>query len=211
MVRVYGIVFKDKETEYIPIRNDNPKKPWQFENEPMQVVTDTLIDDMEPLDLLGIVSYAFRIKTGLSKIRVHTYIKESPKADVYNFCRKHGTRQNPVHFMDWSEQGHPGIKDFIQRCCKHVGMVYTNDPKHVVYANQFVASKHVYVSYMNEVIKPCLELLEGPMWEEVNRDPSYTKAKPGVAYTFIPFVLERMMNQFIFNRKLICNDYYKRP
>jgi hypothetical protein len=206
-IKIFGITYAEHKTEYIDYHNRSPLKPWQFENEPMRIICDTMIDDLQPNDLLGIFSHAFRSKTGLSKMNVIRFLTESKLGDVYNFCRGHGKH---IHFMDWSDQGHPGIKDFIIRCCNHVGMVYTNDPKHIVYANQFVATKHVYVSYMNEVIKPCLELLEGAMWEEVNRDPSYSRAKPGIKYTYIPFILERMMCQFIHNRNLICRDYFKR-
>ena len=205
--RIFGIVYGDKVTEYTPYNNDNALTPHRFESEPMIQIVDTMIDDMDNNDLLGIFSHAFKSKTGLYKMKLVRFLKDSPKADVYNFCRSHGPK---IHFMDWSDEGHKGIKGFIKRCCNHVGMEYTNDPKHIVYANQFVATKHVYVSYMNEVIKPCLELLEGSMWEEVNRDPGYTRAKEGVQYTFVPFILERMLCQFIHNRNLKCVDYFKR-
>lgn len=121
--------------------------------------------------------------------------------------------------MNWSDDGHKGIKGFIMRCCEHVGMEYTNDPKYIVYANQFVAKKHVYVSYVNDVIKPCLELLEGPMWGEVNRNAGYTRAMPDEKlklytgldfYNYVPFILERMMCQYIFNKKLKCVDINRR-
>lgn len=148
-------------------------------------------------------------------MKVIRFINESKKSDVYVFCRKHPPH---IHFMDWSNEGHKGIKAMIQRCCDYVGMEYTNDPKPIIYANQFVATKHVYTSYINEVIKPCLELLEGEMWEEVNKDAGYTRAMEASLlkqytgldfYNYVPFILERMMMQFVHNKKLVCADYFK--
>lgn len=200
-IKIFGIVYGDKTTEYTPFFNRFTEKPWRFENDCMIDIIDNHVSDLNDDDLLGIFSWKFRIKTGLPRLRVYRSLQDFKGYDLYNFCRSHGKH---VHFMDWSEDGHKGIKGFIQRCCDYVGLTYTNDPEFIVYANQFVAKKSVYVSYINNVIKPCLELLEGPMWEEVNRDPGYTKAQTGVYYNYVTFILERMMCQYIFNMKLKC-------
>jgi hypothetical protein len=199
MNRIFGIVYGDKTTEYIPYINKPTEKNWRFENGPIIDIIDNYIFDMNPGDLLGILSWRFPQKTGIERPVLLRLLQEAPDADVYNLSRSLGPH---IHFMDWSDQGHKGIKGFIQRCCKHVGLSYNNDCKYVVYANYFVAEKTVYVDYVNKVIKPCLELLEGEMWEEVNKNPGYTRAVPGVVYNYIPFILERMMMQYIFNRKL---------
>lgn len=203
MVRIYGIIYDNKRTEYIPYKNLATEKLWRFENNCMIDIIDNHIHDMFDYDLLGIFSWRFGMKTGLQKHELFRRLKTSDPHDVYNFSRYLGSH---IHFMDWSDQGHKGIKSMIQRCCDHVGLTYTNDPEHIVYANQFVATKSTYVQYVNEVIKPCLELLEGPMWEEVDKDPGYTRAQPGVYYNYITFILERMMSQYIHNRKLKCID-----
>jgi len=207
MVRIFGVTYGNRTTEYEPYDNSNAEKPWRFENEPMCKISDSVFSQPDNLDLVGVFSHAFRSKTGISKMGVIRFLNESKKADVYNYCKGHGPK---IHFMNWSDDGHKGIKSMIQRCCNHLGMEYNNDPKHVIYANQFVASKHVYVSYINEVIKPCIELLEGPMWEEINRNPGYTRAKEGVEYTYLPFILERMMMQYVHNRNLVCNEYFRK-
>jgi hypothetical protein len=112
--------------------------------------------------------------------------------------------------MDWSNEGHTGIRSMIQRCCDHVGINYNDNPAHIIYANQFVARKWVYQKYINEVIKPCLDILEGPMWDEVNRDAGYTRAIDSAKlkeltgldfYNYIPFILERMFMQFVDHHK----------
>lgn len=212
MVKVFGIVYGDRSTEYTPYRNDTPQKPWRWENQVMIDIIDNHVADLSDDDLLGIVSWKFQYKTGLKRNAILHLLARSQKVDVYNCSRHHAPH---IHFMDWSDTGHVGIKGFIQRCCAHVGMTYTNDPKCIVFANQFIARKKVYVDYVNEVIKPCLELLEGPMWEEVNRDASYTRAMEASKlkhftgldfYNYVPFILERMMCQYIFNKNLSWLD-----
>jgi hypothetical protein len=201
MVKIYGIVYDDKTTEYEPFRNDNPENPWRFENNPMCYISDHLLNDLKPTDIVGVLSWKFGTKARIDKSSLLELMSKAPSADVYSFSRELMLK---VPFMDWSDEGHVGIKSMIRKCCQHIGLKYNNDPQHVIYANQFLATKRVYQLYINEVIKPCLKLLEGPMWEEVNRDPGYTRAVPGVKYTYIPFILERMMMQYIDHYKLKC-------
>jgi len=206
---IYGIVYDDKTTEYIQFRNEATEKLWRFENNPMIHISDTILSNGDPDDLVGIFSWKFPQKTGLTKALVMNYIHRNrlSKPDVYNFYRFNKRR---LHFMDWSDAGHKGIRDFIIRCCDHCGMKYNNDPEHIIAANQFVAKRHIYVSYINDVIKPCLELLEGPMWEEVSKDAGYTRAVPEVKaqglYNYIPFILERMMMQYVSHHNLNVVD-----
>jgi hypothetical protein len=209
MIKIFGIVYGDKQTEYEPFRNDKPLRPWRWENDPMISITDNLISDLAVDHLVGVFSHKFQHKTGLTK--GHVYAAINPGYDVYNFSRKIGV----PNFMNWSDEGHKGIKGFIQKCCEHTGLTYTNHPKHIIYANQFVAKKSVYVDYINSVIKPSLELLEGPLWVHVNKEAGYTRAMDreklrmltGLEfYNYVPFILERMMMQYIFSKKLKCID-----
>jgi len=59
-VTIWGIIYGDKQTEYTPIRNDKPAKPWRWENDPMISIVDNNISDLNDNDLLGIFSYKFR-------------------------------------------------------------------------------------------------------------------------------------------------------
>lgn len=212
MVEIFGIVYDNTTTEYKPYINQATEKLWRFENNPMLDIVDNHISHLSDEDYLGIVSWKFRDKTGLNKNKLMNLVARAPKVDVINCCRHHGKN---IHFMDWSDEGHKGIKGFIQRCCAHVGMSYTNDPEYIIFANQFLAKKKIYVAYINDVIKPCLELLEGSMWEEVNRNAGYTRAMEATKlkqltgldfYNYVPFILERMMSQYIFNKNLSCID-----
>lgn len=204
-ITIYGITYGDRQTEYTEIRNDKPEKAWRWENNVMLKVVDNY-----PLgDYVGVFSHAFSHKTGYKKHDVLSLIK--PGYDVYNFSRKIGV----PNFMNWSDEGHKGIKGFIQQCCEHTGLIYTNHPKHIIYANQFIATRDVYIGYVNEIIKPCLELLEGPLWVHVNQECGYTRAMDAEKlrrltglefYNFIPFILERMIIMYVFSKKLKCID-----
>lgn len=200
-LRIYGITYADKQTEYIPFVNDKPEKPWRWENGPMISISDNLLHDLDQNDIVGVVSWKFGAKTGITRADLEAKM-DGAKADVFSFSPYLGDH---IHFMNWSDQGHPGIKDFIRRCCAYCGIKYTNDPRHVIYANQFLATKKVYQAYINDVIKPSLQLLEGDLWEEVNKEAGYTRAMRkdklkslmGLEfYNYIPFILERMMSQY---------------
>lgn len=198
-MRIYGITYADKKTEFIEYRNEFTEKLWRFENNPMIDIVDNHLAGVNDNEYVGVFSWKFTIKTGLTKSDILRRIQGKGKPDVFSFCARIPTSGN---FMDWSDEGHKGIKEFINRCCDHVGLVYNNDPEHIFYANQFIAKKIIYIDYINSVIKPCLELLEGPMWEEVNKDPGYTRAVAGVYYNYITFILERMFMQYVDNKKL---------
>jgi hypothetical protein len=117
--------------------------------------------------------------------------------------------------MDWSDEGHKGIKKLVQVCCIRAGLVYWNNPPHIVYANQFICKKKIYDSYLKQVIIPSLDLLEGELWDIANKPAGYTaglssaelKKHTGLRYyNFIPFVLERLMMQYIWNKRIKCID-----
>lgn len=204
-ITIFGIIYGDKQTEFEPIRNDRPENAWRWENNVMIRVVDSY-----PLgDYVGVFSHAFTHKTGFKKHDVISAIK--PGYDVYNFSRKIGV----PNFMNWSDEGHKGIKGFIQKCCDHTGLIYSDYPKHIIYANQFIATRDVYVNYINNIIKPCIELLEGPLWVHVNQESGYTRAMDreklkrltGLEfYNFFPFILERMIMFYVHTHKLKCID-----
>lgn len=205
-MRIYGITYDpSQETEYINYLNLNKEKAWRFEYSPMLYLIDNAIASMPEHEFLGIFSWKFRDKTKISKTRLFSTINDS--ADLWNCSPDLGNKiAGKWNFMEWSEEGHKGITKLIKACCDHVGINYNPTPEHVIYANQFVTRKSIYVDYMNTVIKPCLELLEGELWEEVNKPAGYTRGLPkdellertGLEYyNFLPFILERMTMQFV--------------
>jgi hypothetical protein len=210
-IALFGIIYGDKTTEYIPYFNHFTDKLWRFENNCIIDIVENHVFHLKKDDYLGILSWKFPKKTGFNRPELEIRLSLPDVFECFDVINLSPDLGNHIHFMDWSDKGHKGIKDFIKRCCAHVGLQYNNDCQHVVYANQFITRKYIYFDYVNTVIKPCLELLEGEMWEEVNKDAGYTRAisKENLKkhtgldfYNYIPFILERMMMQYIYNKDL---------
>ncbi len=203
MIQLYGIIYGDKQTEFIPYVNQFTTNLHRFENNPIIDIIDNEIYYLDWETRIGIFSWKFTRKTGITRSMVYDYVS-THDADVYNCSRW----SHNFNFMDWSEEGHKNIKYFIQRCCEHTGLIYNNDCKHVFFANQFVTTKRIYTDYVNRVLKPSLKLLETELWEQVNIPAGYTagleldelKRLTGLDfYNYVPFVLERMFMQYVDN------------
>lgn len=223
-MRIYGIIYGDKTTDFISYRNEPREKAWRFEYNAMIDICDGINEFHDKSDYLGILSWKFTKKTSLTKhslidLAMLKVINDPNKKGIgiINLSPKFSYPIGGMYktFMDWSEAGHIGITDLIRACCAHIGFQYFPEPAHVVYANQFLATKAVYTDYMNTVIKPCLALLEGPLWDRVNVPAGYTagleaaelKRCTGLEfYNFVPFVLERMMMQYIENKNIKTHD-----
>ncbi len=213
---LYGLCYQDKKTPFcrIPVDDLYQEKKWRFENNVLvHIHRFQIYESFDSVStFVGFLSWKFREKTGITEDKVYELCELYFNSDIQliNFSPNLGSNIRGFgNFMDWSDKGHIGIKSMVERCCKHVGMVYENNPKTVVYANLFAARYYVYKDYVETVIKPCLELLEGEMWEEVNREAGYTaglekeelKRLTGLDfYNYVPFILERMMMQYIHNK-----------
>lgn len=212
--RIFGVVYGNKTTPFIPYLTHNSSKPWRFENNAIIDVINSYTIDLHAICFVGVLSWKFQIKTGLN----FDYVNEKcdllydTDCQLINFSPNLGKNIGGCgNFMDWSDAGHKGIKQMVIKCCNHVGLTYNNDPKVVVYANLFVARLDVYRQYVNNVLIPCLELLEGEMWDRVNVNAGYTAGlepdellkHTGLKfYNYIPFILERMMMQYIDNLEI---------
>jgi hypothetical protein len=201
--KLYGIIYGDKQTEFTPYVNQFTTNRHRFENDPIIDIVHNHAADLCPIDWLGIFPWKFKQKTRLTPDAVTNIISQADgETDVINFSPYLG---NHIHFMNWSDEGHAGIRDYIRRCCAHVGIDYIDNPPHIIYANLFVARYYIYLHYANTVLIPCLQLLEGEMWPEVNRPSGYTagmelaelKRHTGLDfYNYVPFIMERMFMQY---------------
>lgn len=214
-LHAYGITYGDKVTEFIECKDTFTVFKWRFEYNVMLAQIEYCTTHIPEDDYIGMFSHKFTQKTGLSRAELYSRFNYAQHFDhtplVYNLSPYLGSHIG--NFNDWSNEGHKNLTNFLIRCCKHVGFEYENNPPHVIYANQFIARKDIYMRYMNEVIKPCLELLEGEMWNEVNVPAGYTaglklaelKKHTGLDfYNYVPFILERMFMQFVNHYKLKC-------
>jgi len=207
---VFGVVYGEKTTEFIPYWNDLKGKAWRFENEAMIDIALQRLNDVKDSEFVGVLSWKFTQKTGINKESLEK-LSNSLDVDVINCSRW----KSKLHFMEWSNEGHSGIIEMIKKCCNHVGLIYNNEPKNIIFANQFICRKWIYLDYIKSVIIPCLELLEGKMWDEVNKPAGYTagielkklKELTGLDfYNYVPFILERLFMQYCENKKLTVFD-----
>lgn len=214
---VFGITYGDKATEYVDHRNTATDKLHRFEYNPMVEIIENRIGHLSENDLLGIFSWKFRQKTGVSGSHLMQLLNRSaaPGIDVYNLSPDLGNNIAGMGcFMDWCAHklGHgEELRSLIKECCNYVGITYVNNPPVVIYANQFIATKWIYYHYMQTVVKPCLELLEGELWHRANVPAGYQvgldlpllKQNTGLDfYNYVPFVLERMFMQYVHHYKL---------
>ena len=169
-MKIYGVVYGSKTTDFEPYFNSNPAKPYLFENNAMVDIVQNFLDGVDDNDWIGVFSPKFTIKTGFDKNAVYRTLENS-KSDVVNFTRW----KSNLHFMRWSNSGHPNIIEFIKLCCNHVGLKYNNEPNPIIFSNQFAARKHIYVDYINSVIIPCIKLFETELWDRVNVSAGYTE------------------------------------
>lgn len=185
------------------------QKSWRFEYNPMIDIIDNYTGDIGPEDYIGIFSHRFEYKSKLNIGSLNRLVNDSimkhGEADFYGVASYQGDAKK---FMAVAEKEHKGITNLIAQCCNHTGLQFKTDHKHIVYANQFITRKRIYLDYMNRIIKPSIELLEGELWPIVNRDAGYYGGLNKVElfklsglkfYNYLPFVLERMTIQYISN------------
>lgn len=126
--------------------------------------------------------------------------------DVYTFCHPLPNSS----YMSYSESHHPGLKFLVKTLCDKLGLMYKDSPKNIIYSNFVVAKKHIYKDYVENVVKPSLELLEGELWDLANKDSGYKAGLPkdqlkmytGLDYyPLLVFVIERMWSQYLNDKK----------
>lgn len=216
MVRCFSIYYEDSQlpVDYIPFKNQLSQEhrhlAHRFEWNAMLEIMRKHIEGLDKEDFIGMFSWKFAQKTGVSRSRLFSVVDD--RAEVWNCSPDLGHNIGGCgNFMDWSDKGHKGIKMMILACCEQVGIRYENNPKHVIYANQFLMRKRQWQDYFSNVIIPCLKLLEGEMWESVNQPSGYTRGLPkdellqhtGLDfYNYVPFILERMAMQYVNHNKL---------
>lgn len=207
---IYGITYGNHTTEHIPYQNTNKDNAHRFEYNPMIYIVDNKLQNLSDEDYLSILSWKFKYKTRVDRHKLRMLFEraqsQNKNTECYNLSPDLKLHPSLGTFMKWSNDGHAGIRVMVQKCCHHVGIIYEENPPNIIYANQFAMKKRTYIDYINAVIKPCLELLEGEMWEEVNKPSGYSagvklaelKNNTGLDfYNYVPFILERMTMQYV--------------
>lgn len=209
MVKIFTVLYGDfsqPTNGYVPYYNRANEKLWRFENNAILDIVDKHLEEVDWYDWVGIFSPKFPQKTGCDNIEVMRGVRPAMRNyyPAVNYSPKLGNNiaGKGWNFMQWSEEGHKGITEIIKACCEASGLEYNPNPKHVIYASQFVARKDFYVDFVNTLLRPSIELMEGPLWEKVNVDSGYTRAVPGVNYNLLTFVCERLFMQYVENNNI---------
>lgn len=213
MVKIFTVLYGDfsqPDNGYRPYYNRVKEKLWRFENNAILDIVDNHLEEVDSSDWVGVFSPKFPEKTKCDKLCVMLGIRHSiakgniPAFDVVNYSPDLGNNIAGCgwSFMEWSEDGHKGISNIIAKCCIACGIDANWNPAHIIYANQFVARKHVYIDFVESVLRPSILLMEGQLWPLVNVESGYTRAVPGVEYNMLTFVCERLFMQYVENKKI---------
>ena len=212
--KIYSIVYDENQLyEYEKYDNSHIKS---YEDKSYLFEYNCLIDIIDNFnineDYLGIFSYKFPIKTGLFKKKLLKILKDNPNQDIYIFC----TNSNKLKgkYLSFTEKVHPGFLELFTVLCKDLNL-QVKEPKYIVYSNFFIAKTDIYKEYINNIIKPAIELLETKYKEQVWKDSKYQglgkeklKQYTGLDYyPFHTFILERLFSIWIENKNYKIYEY----
>lgn len=164
---------------------------------------------------VGVFSYKFPMKTGLSKEMIHYLIKDET-VDVISFCPQRfvGKSGKAYKYLEFTQIVHPNFMQGFTHLCKHLGLE-VKEPRCVIYSGQWVAKEEIYSRYVNEVMIPAIDYMETDpkMREYAWMDSEYNKRaglkQPQLKqltgldyYSYHTFFLERLPSIVIDNWNL---------
>lgn len=128
-------------------------------------------------DYVGVFSYKFPLKTGLSKEMIHYLIKDED-VDVISFCPQEfrGKSGKAYKYLEFTQIVHPGFIEGFTHLCNYLGLE-VKEPRCVIYAGQWVAKEEIYSRYVNEIMIPAMNFMESDpkMKEYAWKDSEYNK------------------------------------
>jgi len=181
------------------------QKSYLFEYNPILDILGRSIEE----EYLGIFSYKFAIKCGspkrpMTKSRLMLLLESRPGQDAYGLSPMH----RPEYFgFRFAEENHPGFSEIFFPLCEELRLP-TEEPRHMINSNFFVAKTSLYREYARDAIAPAIELLDGKMRHLAHRPCRYLSGSPDIErlcgiphYTFHSFVLERLAAQYLMKRQ----------
>ena len=164
---------------------------------------------------IGVFSWKFPLKTGLSKEMVHFLIKDED-VDVISFCIQEFKDKlgRAYKYLQFTEIVHPGFTEGFTYLCNYLGLE-VKEPACVIYAGQWVAKEEIYKKYVNDILIPAMDYMESDlrMKEYARKDSEYNKRaglkQPQLKqltgldyYPFHTFMLERLPSIVVDNWNL---------
>jgi len=206
-VEVHGITYADHQiTEYTQYDNSSIKsvedKSYLFEYNPILNLSENFVDSK----YYGVFSYKFPQKTGVTKQILYKVLKENnySEYDILGLCPQYFKG----NYLQFTEQYHPGFMELFTLVCNDLNLV-VKEPKNVIYSNFFIAKGSVYKEFVNNIVKPAIELMETKYKDLAWKDANYISGLKGEElkqqtgldfYTFHTFVLERLLSIWLENR-----------
>lgn len=209
--RIYTITYEaGQKSDYVRYDNSHIRTPEQksylFEYNP---IVDILDNHSISEEYLGIFSYKFYAKSAfggrsLTKKKLDSLLDENPGFDLYGLSRASSSMFAGFEFV---EKVHPGFFNLFFPLCDELGLS-KELPQFMINSNFFIAKTHIYKSYVDDVIKPAISLLDGKYRELAWRKCAYS-GNPNImqltglpCYTFHTFILERMIAQYCLTKEL---------
>jgi hypothetical protein len=215
--KLYNIVYKDSQiSQYERYDNSHIKTPEQksylFEYNPIiDIVDNHLIEE----EYLGIFSYKFATKFFNGKVITKDFLRNrlenSPGFDLYGISHLSSKK---FFGFDFVEKEHPGFFDIFFPLCDDLKLS-KEEPDFMINSNFFVAKTEIYRCYVNDVIKPAINLLDNKYKELSWKKCKYDGGRHNIMeliglpfYTFHPFILERLVAQYCKTNKLRVIDLF---
>ena len=228
-LKVYQIYFSDDqlpllEPEYTPLLNDDCTV--FFESSVILNLIDAGLHKNH--EYFAVVSYKLREKIGavmrerwknIPTIANHSLVDFSPALfegklrelapDVMSFQRHMG--HDPVTVAD---RFHPGFSNFFREIMSRIGfkwepMAFTD----VFYCNYFAARSEIYQSFVDEMLRPAMYVME--KMPELMQNSRYPNPLPedlrlkfGITwYPYHAFLTERMFSYYVWMKKYKCAHF----
>lgn len=158
---------------------------------------------------IGVFSHAFSQKIIRAKHMSPEYLSTKLDKDIVSFFENKNTR----NVFTLAESYHKDITKIFEAVCEKIGydpVLMKMKTKRVVYQNHFIARKEVYLHYIDEVLRPAMELMEDKnsgvhhiLWSDSRyhkkkKLSAYLEKQLGVPYyPYHTFVCERLLSLFL--------------
>lgn len=214
---IFGITYEQytQTTEYVKYDNSKIRsvrdKSYLFEYNPVMDILDNYSNDCE---YLGILSWRFPEKTGLSKKALYTLLRANKYQDydVINLTPSYKDLDpKNIGYYKWTEKIHPTWLEKFTKLCGFLGLSTEEpDQSRIIFSNMVVAKKEIYQKFVTDIVAEAIMILENEMKEEAFENSKYInklgeeklEELTGLPYyTFHTFLLERLWSAYLMTNK----------
>lgn len=204
-LKIYSIKYDESQTgEYEEILNKPTSNLQRFEYGVML----NKLEEIKSLNYktwIGFFSWKFPLKTMIPKKVLYKVFSmvDKENTDLINFTRNYW--QSSSHFLEFSNNYHPHLKDLLKKVCDHINIPYSEEGQFVTYSNFFLMKQRHWIDYLENCVIPAIKYMEEELSSEVDIDANYTgglnkedlKKYTGLDYyNYCTFILERMIIQW---------------